>query len=171
MKALVALSALALVAGCSDNRNGESAEDFAERTGAGAAAQVGGAAPLGEVNAQPVVAPTGSSVLTPLAPTAPKALGAIAGACSFVYQGRSLLVAGADDAAGAGVRGVLVIDGKEVSLPGAPAGTSQVLAGGVTLAGNGYSVAVKPGSGSAVLTINGPQGETTFAPGSWNCAR
>ena len=70
-----------------------------------------------------------------------------------------------------GVRGVLVIDGKEVSLPGAPAGTAQVVANGVTLAANGYSVAVKPGSGSAVLTINGPQGETTFAPGSWNCAR
>ena len=78
------LAALAL-AGCSkggDATTAETSEDFAARTGVG---QAGGTVPtVTEINAQPVVAPTGKAQLTPLAADAPKALGKIKGGCSFI---------------------------------------------------------------------------------------
>lgn len=170
MKATAALAILAVLAGCSKSGEGDNADDFAKRMGSnGSSASVGKAAPLAEANAQPVAAPTGKAMLTPLAAAAPKAMGAIARACTFVYQGRTLLVAGADDASGAGARGVLVIDGKETSLPGTPTGGKQVLANGLALAGAGYTVKVVPGT-NAMLSIAGPQGQTNFSPGTWTCA-
>ncbi len=174
------VAALAL-AGCSkakDSAVTDSADDFAQR--AGVATATSGVPTVTEINAQPVVAPTGKVQLTPLASSAPKALGKIKGGCSFIYQGRSLLVVGAPDTTDATGNGVLVIDGRQVVLPGAAAGGPQVVESGPTLSGGGFTVAVNRAEGapqvvagrnewSADLVVNGPGGETTFAPGTWNC--
>jgi hypothetical protein len=181
MKRFIALSAIVLLAACSqsDEPAGESAEDFASRTGVGAS--TGGAVPnVAEINAQPVVAPTGAAQLTPLTAEAPRALGKIRGGCSFIYQGRSLLVVGAPDDMGAKGQGVLVIDGQQVVLPGGAAGGPQVVESGPTLSGAGYTVSVMRADGpprvnagrnewTAGLKVSGPQGETVFTPGTWNC--
>lgn len=180
MKRLLVLSALTVLAACSksDDAPGESAEDFAHR--AGVSAPAGSVPSVAEVNAQPVVASTGAAQLTPLAADAPKVLGAIAGGCSFVYQGRSLLVVGAPDGTDAKGQGVLVIDGQQVVLPGSMAGGTQVVESGPTLTGAGYTVSVLRADGApqskggrnewtAGLKVAGPQGETTFSPGTWSC--
>lgn len=173
------VAALAL-AGCSKDSDtkGETSDDFAARTGVGTA--TGTVPAVAEVNAQPVVAPTGKAQLTPLAANAPQALGNIRGGCSFIYQGRSLLVVGAPDTTDAAGNGVLVIDGRQVVLPGANAGGPQVVESGPTLSGGGYTVAVNRAEGApqsvagrnewaADLVVNGPGGETRFSPGTWNC--
>ena len=175
------IAALALaLAGCSKSNEpeGETSADFAQRAGVGNAS---GAVPsVVEVNAQPVVAPTGKAQLTPLAADAPKALGKIKGGCSFIYQGRSLLVVGAPDTTDAAGNGVLVIDGRQVVLPGASAGGPQVVESGPTLSGGGYTVVVNRAEGApqsvagrnewaADLVVTGPGGETKFSPGIWNC--
>ena len=180
MRRLVAIAALAALAACSQggDEKGETAEDYAQR--AGVATPAGGVPSVAEVNAQPVVAPTGAAQLTPLTAEAPKALGKIEGGCSFVYQGRSLLVVGAPDSADASGQGVLVIDGQQVVLPGTAAGGPQVVESGPTLTGAGYTVSVMRAEGpprtnagrnewSAGLKVAGPQGETVFTPGTWNC--
>ncbi|ANY20744.1 hypothetical protein A6F68_02244 [Tsuneonella dongtanensis] len=180
MRRLAVISAIALLAACSqaDEPKGESAEDFAQR--AGVAPSAGAVPSVAEVNAQPVVAATGAAQLTPLTADAPKVLGKIAGGCSFVYQGRSLLVVGADEGADAKGQGVLVIDGQQVVLPGSAAGGPQVVESGPTLTGAGYTVSVLRADGApqakdgrnewtAGLKVAGPQGETTFSPGTWSC--
>ena len=181
MKRLIALVLSASLAACSqgDEPKGESADDFAQRAGVGG--QSGQPVPnVAEVNAQPVVAPTGKAQLTPLTKDAPKALGKISGGCSFIYQGRSLLVVGAPDDAGAKGQGVLVIDGQQVVLPGGMEGGPQVVESGPTLTGAGYTVTVMRADGppqvkagrnewTAGLNVAGPQGETVFTPGIWNC--
>lgn len=181
MRRLASLSALALLVACSqaDEPKGESADDFAQRAGVGTAP--GGSVPnVAEINAQPVVAPTGKAQLTPLAADAPKALGKIKGGCSFIYQGRSLLVVGAPDTTDAKGQGVLVIDGQQVVLPGGMDGGPQVVESGPTLTGAGYTVTVMRADGppqvkngrnewTAGLNVAGPQGETVFTPGIWNC--
>ncbi|MGN3973152.1 hypothetical protein [Tsuneonella sp. SYSU-LHT278] len=181
MNRALALSAILALAACSrspDAPAGESADDFAKRAGVEAAP---GAVPsVAEINAQPVVAPTGAAQLTPLSNDAPKALGAIAGGCSFIYQGRSLLVVGAGEGTNPTGRGVLVIDGQQVVLPGTAAGGTQVVESGPTLTGAGYTVSVLRAEGApqakggrnewtAGLKVAGPQGETTFSPGIWSC--
>ena len=173
------LAALAL-AGCSksEQTKGETSDDYAARTGVATATS--GVPTVTEINAQPVVAPTGKAQLTPLSPDAPKALGKIKGGCSFIYQGRSLLVVGAPDTTDAAGNGVLVIDGRQVVLPGASAGGPQVVESGPTLSGEGYTVAVVRADGAprsaagrnewgADLVVTGPGGETRFSPGTWNC--
>ena len=180
MRRLLPILAIALLAACSkgDEPKGETSDDFAARTGVGTATS--GVPTVAEVNAQPVVAPTGTAKLTPLAANAPSALGKIKGGCSFVYQGRSLLVVGAPDTTDASGNGVLVIDGRQVVLPGASAGGPQVVESGPTLSGGGYTVAVMRAEGApqlvagrnewaADLVVNGPGGETKFSPGTWNC--
>lgn len=181
MKLAAALLTVALLAACSksdDAATSESADDFAQRAGVGRA---GGSVPsVAEINAQPVVAPTGKAQLTPLAADAPKALGQIRGGCSFIYQSRSLLVVGAPDTTDSTGNGVLVIDGRQVVLPGAAQGGPQYVESGPTLSGGGYSVAVVRAEGaprvnagrnewSADLLVTGPGGETRFSPGTWNC--
>jgi hypothetical protein len=174
------ITALAL-AGCSKSDDGgknDTSADFAQRAGVGSA--TGTVPTVAEVNAQPVVAPVGKAQLTPLSPDAPKALGKIKGGCSFIYQGRSLLVVGAPDTTDAAGNGVLVIDGRQVVLPGANAGGPQVVESGPTLSGGGYTVAVNRSEGApqsvagrnewaADLVVTGPGGETKFSPGIWNC--
>jgi hypothetical protein len=180
VKRLLALTALMALAACgkSDEPAAGNADDFAQRAGVGAAA--GSAPSVAEINAQPVIAPTGKAQLTPLSAKAPSALGKIHGGCSFIYQGRSLLVVGAPDTAEAPGNGVLVIDGRQVVLPGAQAGGPQVVESGPTLSGGGYSVAVLRAEGAptvnagrnewgADLVVTGPGGETRFSPGTWNC--
>lgn len=180
MKRLFVFGAIAALAACSqsDEPQGESAEDFAQR--AGVKAPAGQVPSVAEINAQPVVAPTGAAQLTPLASDAPKALGQIQGGCSFIYQGRSLLVVGAPEGTEAKGQGVLVIDGQQVVLPGNAAGGPQVVESGPTLTGAGYTVSVLRADGppqvksgrnewTAGLKVAGPQGETTFSPGTWNC--
>ncbi len=181
MKRALAFSALMVLAACSKSpaeAPGDSANDFAKR--AGVAASGSEMPSVAEVNAQPVVAPTGAAQLTPLGSDAPKALGAIAGGCSFIYQGRSLLVVGAPDGTDAKGQGVLVIDGQQVVLPGSDAGGTQVIESGPTLTGAGYTVSVLRADGApranggrnewtAGLKVAGPQGETTFSPGTWSC--
>lgn len=175
------IAVLALLAGCSksdDAATGDTADDFAQRAGVDGA--TGSVPNVAEINAQPVVAPTGSAQLTPLTKDAPRALGKIKGGCSFIYQGRSLLVVGAEDNADATGNGVLVIDNRQVVLPGAAQGGPMYVESGPTLSGGGYTVAVARAEGaptvnagrnewSADLTVSGPGGETTFSPGTWNC--
>lgn len=180
MNRLFPVLALGLLAACSksDEPKGETSEDFAAR--AGVATPSSGMPTVAEINAQPVVAPTGKAQLTPLAANAPKALGKIKGGCSFIYQGRSLLVVGAPDTTDSAGNGVLVIDGRQVVLPGANAGGPQVVESGPTLSGGGYKVAVNRAEGqpqvvagrnewAADLVVTGPGGETKFSPGTWNC--
>ena len=87
---------------------------------------------------------------------------------------------GAPDDAGAKGQGVLVIDGQQVVLPGGMAGGPQVVESGPTLSGAGYTVSVMRADGpprvnagrnewTAGLKVSGPQGETVFTPGTWNC--
>ncbi len=181
MSRVLATTLMFALAACSkspDSPAGESADDFAKRTGLqNNADQVPSVA---EVNAQPVVAPTGAAQLTPLSANAPKALGAIAGGCSFIYQGRSLLVVGAGEGTDPKGQGVLVIDGQQVVLPGNTVGGMQVVESGPTLTGAGYTVSVLRADGApqekggrnewtAGLKVAGPQGETTFSPGTWSC--
>ncbi|MGX7952631.1 hypothetical protein ACWPM1_08695 [Tsuneonella sp. HG249] len=176
MRGAVVLSALMLAAcGQGGEGTGESAEDFAERAGVGAPSQA--AAPqVAEINAQPVVAPTGAAQLTPLSADAQRALGPFQGGCSFAYQGRSLLVVRGPATPGGSAEGVLVVDGQQVLLPG----TQQPIESGPTLTGAGYTVTVMRAEGSpqtiggrreytADLKIAGPQGDTTFSPGTWSC--
>ncbi|MCT2558719.1 hypothetical protein N0B51_06975 [Tsuneonella sp. YG55] len=182
MSRAFALSAMLLLAACSkspEGATGESADDFAKRAGLDVPAD--SVPSVAEINAQPVVAPTGAAQLTPLSADAPRALGAIAGGCSFIYQGRSLLVVGAGEGTDPGSgRGVLVIDGQQVVLPGNAAGGVQVVESGPTLSGAGYTVSVLRAEGppqargernewTAGLRVAGPQGETTFSPGTWSC--
>jgi hypothetical protein len=182
MKRALIVSGIAVLAlaACSkgDEPKGETSADFAQRAGVGSA--TGSVPTAAEVNAQPVVAPTGKAQLTPLSADAPRALGKIKGGCSFIYQGRSLLVVGAPDSTDAPGSGVLVIDGKQVVLPGASAGGPQVVESGPTLTGEGYTVAVNRAEGApqsvagrnewaADLVVTGPGGETKFSPGIWNC--
>lgn len=175
MRALVALAALTLAA-CSQGGedNGETAEDFAQRAGVGA--QPSAAPQAAEINAQPIVAPTGPAQLTPLSADAPKALGQFKGGCSFTYQGRSLLVVRGPVAAGGSPEGVLVVDGQQIILPGSP----HPIETGPTLTGAGYTVSVVRAEGTpqavsgrreyaADLVVTGPRGETTFSPGTWSC--
>ncbi|WP_120715667.1 hypothetical protein [Tsuneonella amylolytica] len=186
MKRAVILAAVAVLAACSKSGDdaatgGDNAGDFAQRAGVGGALAANGPVPsVAEVNAQPVVAPTGKAQLTPLTKEAPRALGRIKGGCSFIYQGRSLLVVGAEDTTDASGNGVLVIDGRQVVLPGAAQGGPQYVESGPTLTGGGYTVAVLRGDGaptinagrnewSADLKVDGPGGETVFSPGTWNC--
>ena len=180
MKRLITLTFVGLLAACSqaDDPKGESAEDFANRAGVDASA---GAVPsVAEINAQPIVAATGAAQLMPLTADAPKVLGNIDGGCSFVYQSRSLLVVGANDNTDTKGQGVLVIDGQQVVLPGNAAGGVQVIESGPTLTGAGYTVTVLRAEGApqvksgrnewaADLKVAGPQGETTFSPGTWSC--
>lgn len=184
-RAVLSISLLAFaVTGCSKGSNapkGESADDFAARAGmASAGAGEAGTPSVAEVNAQPVLASEGSSRLTPLVANAPTALGKVAGGCSFVYQGRSLLVVGGEKSTADKGKGVLVIDGRQVILPGADAGGLQVLESGPTLTGEGYTVTVMRGEGAptaangknewgADLKVKGPAGETTFSQGKWSC--
>jgi hypothetical protein len=183
MKRLLITAGIAAfaLAGCSKSAGdaqGETSADYAQRAGVGAATS--GVPTVAEVNAQPVVAPSGTAQLTPLAADALKALGSIKGDCSFVYQGRSLFVAGTQDAGDRVSNGVLVIDGRQVVLPGASAGGPQVVESGPTLSGGGYTVAVNRAEGApqavagrnewaADLVVTGPGGETKFSPGTWNC--
>lgn len=181
MRAALAISACAVLAACSQGGQdaGETADDFAERAG------VAGARPeqpsVAEINAQPVIAPTGMARLSPLGPAAPAALGEIAESCSFVYQGRSLLVAGAPAGADTGAKGVAVIDGRQLVLPGSEAGGPAYVEGGPTFVGDGYTVAVLRAEGAphragersewpADLIVAGPTPpETRFSPGTWSC--
>lgn len=180
--ALTLIGALALAA-CSSEQpaDGESAEDYAARAGVGADGVETPAAEVAEVNAQPLAAPEGPAQLTPLAPHARKALGTIEGGCSYAYQGRTLLTVGAPGTTDAAGKGVLVIDGRPVVLPGADAGGPQVMESGPTLTGGGYTVTVQRAEGSptrvsggnewpADLVVAGPNGETKFSPGTWTCA-
>lgn len=184
MKALpVLLGALALAA-CSGEKkqtDGETAEDYAARAGMGADGIESPGVEVAEINAQPVTATEGASVLTPLAANANKALGAVKGGCTFAYQGRALLTVGAPDSTDAAGKGVLVIDGRPVILPGVDAGGPQVMESGPTLTGGGFTVAVQRGEGEptavgggnewpADLVVSGPNGETKFSPGTWTCA-
>jgi hypothetical protein len=173
------IAALAL-GSCSKGEDSktDTSADFAQRAGVGSA--TGTVPTVAEVNAQPVVAQSGNAQLTPLAADAPRALGKIKGGCSFIYQGRALLVVGAPDTTDATGSGVLVIDGRQVVLPGANAGGPQVVESGPTLSGGGYTVAVNRAEGApqsvagrnewaADLVVTGPGGATKFSPGIWNC--
>lgn|GEM_PF-5376478 len=164
MRRILAIATLAALAACSPSveSKGENADDFAKRAGVQPAAD--GVPTVTEINAQPVIAPTGAAQLTPLSVDAPKALDAVEGGCSFLYQSRTLLVVGSPDRASGGRKGVLVVDGKQLVLP-ATSPSDEL----PTLSGAGYTVAVRRTGNTAELTVTGPGGATTFAPGTWNC--
>ena len=166
MRALLPILAISLLAACSGSKEpeGDSAADYAQRAGVATASPT-----VAEVNAQPIVAPTGSAKLAALTPEAPKALGQYKGGCTFAYQGRQILVVRPPVKAGSDIEGLLVIEGQQIILPG-----SEAADGGVTLAGAGYTVSVSRAAGNergvAGLKVSGPQGDTIFTPGTWSCA-
>lgn len=166
MMRLLPILTVALLAACSGSQEpeGDSAADFAQRAGVGTTPPA-----VAEINSQPIVAPTGNAKLAALSAEAPKALGQYKGGCTFAYQGRQVLVVRPPVKAGGEVEGLLVVDGQQIILPGSEAGD-----GGVTLAGAGYTVAVSRAAGNergvAGLKVSGPEGDTVFTPGTWSCA-
>jgi len=175
VRALVALAVLGLAA-CSQagEEKGETAKDFAQRAGVGG--PPASTPQAAEINAQPIVAPTGAAQLMPLSADAPKALGQFKGGCSFAYQGRSLLVVRGPVTAGGSPEGLLVVDGQQIILPGG----QQPIETGPTLTGAGYVVQVMRAEGTpqtmggrrqyaADLVVSSPRGETKFSPGTWSC--
>ncbi len=151
MKRVLVPLALAALAACSPERDSETQAEVPVNAG------------LAEVNAQPIVAPTGSARLTPLAASAVAAVGGDDG-CSFAYQERLLLIVG-DNA------GAAVVDGTEVRLK-----TVDDAGQGPVLQGGGYTFTVRQAGGpssdliASDLIISGPSGETIFSPGTWSCA-
>jgi hypothetical protein len=183
MKAAPAILLALALAACSKEQpaDGESAGDYAARAGVGADGIETPATQVAEINAQPVIASEGSAALTPLAADASRSLGPIKGGCTFAYQGRALLTVGAPDSTDAAGKGVLVIDGRPIILPGADSGGPQVMESGPTLSGGGFAASVMRAEGSpravaggnqwpADLVVSGPNGETKFSPGTWTCA-
>lgn len=177
MRGLTIVAALLALAACSDRAptEGETADDFAARTGQG------GMPSVAEINAQPLTADEGATRLTPLASNARTVLGPVKGGCAFAYQGRTLLTVGAPDDMSQTGKGVLVADGRQMVLGGIDAGGPQVVESGPTLTDGTWTASVLRAEGSpeavaggnqwpADLVVTGPQGESKFSSGTWTCS-
>lgn len=163
---VLALGALALAA-CSNEQEGESADDFSARVGS--AAETAGPAPVATTAVQaPPPANVDVLALEQLGNIAGVDLGPRDGGCTFTSNGTELLIAGApDDVASAG-RGVVRIGGKLYLL--ASAGGLPAIRQGTRFTGEGITVAVSGAGQSATLTVTDSAGRSKAVAGSWVCA-
>ena len=166
--AVVLLLAFALPA-CSNEREGESAEDFAERVGAG---ETAAADPAQE--SVPVAAAPPASVdmrdLEPLGNIAGADLGPRDGGCTFTAGENPLLLAGAPNDPASSGKAVVRAGGKLYLLGAAPGGMPAIRKG-TRFTGEGITVDVTPTTGqAAVLKVTDGQGRSANVPGNWICA-
>jgi hypothetical protein len=167
--AAVALFAMALQ-GCSSEREGESAEDFAERVGAGGETPV---APEAQESV-PVAAAPPASVdvrnLEPLGNIAGADLGPRDGGCTFTVGENPLLLAGAPNDPATSGRAVVRAGGKLYLLGAAPGGIDAIRQG-TRFTGEGITVDLTPTTGqAAVLKVTDGQGRSASVSGNWICA-
>ena len=168
--AALVLFGLALHA-CSNEREGESAEDFAARVGASEEATAPDPAAQESV---PVQTPPPASVdvkrLEQLGNIAGADLGPRDGGCTFTVAGSELLLAGAPDDPATSGKAVVRAGGKLYLLEAAPGGMSAIRKG-TRFAGQGITIDVSPSAAqSAVLRVTDGQGRAANISGSWICA-
>jgi len=168
--AAVVLLALALPA-CSNEREGESAEDFAERVGAGGEATAPDPAAQESV---PVSAPPPASIdvrnLEPLGNIAGADLGPRDGGCTFTAGENPLLLAGAPNNPAASGKAVVRAGGKLYLLGAAPGGMDAIRQG-TRFIGEGLTVDLTPTTNqAAVLKVTDAQGRSANLSGMWICA-
>jgi hypothetical protein len=152
------------LAGCNNNSDGESAEDFAARVG-----EPGTPAPIETTAvAAPIPAGVDATALEQLGNIAGVDLGPRDGACTFTSGGAELMIAAApDDFASAG-RGVVRAGGtlyQHSSTGGLPA-----IRRGTRFLGQGITVDVAGGGQSSTLTVTDSAGKAKTFPGTWVCA-
>lgn len=170
LAAAVLLFALALSA-CSNENEGESAEEFAERVGAGGEAAAPDPAAQESI---PVSAPPPASVdvrnLEPLGNIAGADLGPRDGGCTFTVGENPLLLAGAPNNPAASGRAVVRAGGK-LYLLGAGPGGMDAIRQGTRFSGEGVTVDVTPTTNQAAyLKVTDDQGRSANLSGMWICA-
>ena len=170
LAAAVLVFALALSA-CSRENEGESAEDFAERVGAGGETAAPDPAAQESV---PVSAPPPASVdvrsLEPLGNIAGADLGPRDGGCTFTVGENPLLLAGAPNNPAASGKAV-VRAGSKLYLLGAAPGGMDAIRQGTRFTGEGVTVDVTPTTNqAAVLKVTDAQGRSANLSGMWICA-
>ena len=167
--AAVVLLALALPA-CSNEREGESAEDFAERVGASGETPV---APEAQESVPVAAAPPANvdvRKLEPLGNIAGADLGPRDGGCTFSAGENPLLLAGAPNDPATSGKAVVRAGGKLYLLGAAPGGMAAIRAG-TRFTGEGVTVDVTPTAGqAAVLKVTDGQGRSANLSGNWVCA-
>ena len=168
--AALALFALALQ-GCSNEPEGESAEDFAARVGTGedAAAPDPATQPSVPVQTPP---PAGVDVkaLEQLGNIAGADLGPRDGGCTFTVAGSELMLAGAPDDPTTSGKAVVRTGGKLYLLDAAPGGMPAIRKG-TRFTGQGITIDVTPTAAqSAVLKVTDGQGRVANISGNWICA-
>ena len=165
MRALAAVAVLALsLAACSNERDGESAEDFAQRVG-----EPGTPAPTEtSAVAAPIPAGVDATALEQLGNIAGVDLGPRDGACTFTSGGMELMIAAApDDFASAG-RSVVRAGGTLYQL--SSTGGLPAIRRGTRFMGEGITVDVSGAGQSASLTVTDAAGKSKAFNGSWVCA-
>ena len=153
MRLALLTSALCLtLAACSNEGEGETAEDFAARVGEGQGATP---APVATTAVQAAV-PAGVD------------LGPRDGACTFTSGGTELMIGAApDDFASAG-RGIVRAGGTLYQL--ASTGGLPAIRRGTRFLGEGITVDIQGGGQSASLTVTNAAGQSKTFPGTWVCA-
>jgi len=170
LAAAAILFALALSA-CSNEREGESAEDFAARVGAGNEAAVPDPATQESV---PVAAPPPANVdvrnLEPLGNIAGADLGPRDGGCTFSAGENPLLLAGAPNDPAASGKAVVRAGGKLYLLGSAPGGMDAIRQG-TRFTGEGVTIDITPTTNqAAILKVTDAQGRSANLSGMWVCA-
>lgn len=156
---------------CSRENEGESAEDFAERVGAGGETAAPDPAAQESV---PVSAPPPASVdvrnLEPLGNIAGADLGPRDGGCTFTVGENPLLLAGAPNNPASSGKAVVRAGGKLYLLGAAPGGMDAIRQG-TRFTGEGVTVDVTPTTNqAAILKVTDGQGHSANLSGMWICA-
>lgn len=156
---------------CSRENEGESAEDFAERVGAGGETAAPDPAAQESV---PVSAPPPASVdvrnLEPLGNIAGADLGPRDGGCTFTVGENPLLLAGAPNNPASSGKAVVRAGGKLYLLGAAPGGMDAIRQG-TRFTGEGVTVDVTPTTNqAAILKVTDGQGRSANLSGMWICA-
>lgn len=173
MRLAIAAATLFAVAltGCSRGEEGESAEDFAARVGAGEATAAPD--PAAQQSVPVATAPPSNVDVRKL-----EALGNIAGAdlgprdggCTFSAGGNPLMLAGAPNDPAASGKGVVRAGGALYLLASAPGGMPAIRSG-TRFTGQGITVDVSASSSQvASLKVTDSQGRAATISGTWVCA-
>lgn len=173
--ALVVLASFALAA-CSNERDGENADDFAARVGGAESPAAGGTASVAEATPVDTPPPAGVDVtaLEQLGDISMVDLGRRDGGCAFQANGTEMLLAGAPADPGAAGKAVVRLGGKLYLLDMASGGMPAVR-GGAAFAGPGMTVTVAPVAGDgarrdASVTVASGAGGSKVYTGQWICA-